>query len=69
MPPDPPDQPQIAPELVGVGEQTRRRLAGLHFRAKRRRPSGERPPLPIELRRSGVIWLIVAAAAPSSFAS
>ena len=43
--------------LDEVGHQRQVRLAGLDVVGRRRRPSGERPPLPRELKASGKFWI------------
>ncbi len=48
----------IEPGLVELGERREVRIAGLRFAGRRRRPSGEKAPLPRELRRSGWLWLV-----------
>jgi tRNA A-37 threonylcarbamoyl transferase component Bud32/membrane-associated phospholipid phosphatase len=48
--------------LGGIGQRRELRLAGIRFAGRRRRPSGEKPPLPRELKRSDKIWLGVGAA-------
>ena len=44
--------------LGDIGHRRQLRLAGIQLAGRRRRPSGEKPPLPRELRRSGWFWLI-----------
>ena len=48
------------PGLENVGHQRELRIAGVTVSGRRRRPSGEKPPLPRQLGRSGKIWLAVA---------
>ena len=46
------------PEGLGpVGERRTVRVGGIEFAGRRRRPSGEKPPLPRDLKRSGWVWL------------
>lgn len=52
----PPDWAGTA-SLGPVGERRTVRVAGIEFAGRRRRPTGEQPPLPRELKRSGWIWL------------
>lgn len=49
--------PPLRSDLSGIGEQRQLRLAGITVAGRRRRPSGEKPPLPRELHLSGKIWL------------
>ena len=49
---------RVARELDLVGHRREFRFAGVRVAGRRRRPSGEKAPLPRELRRSGRIWLI-----------
>jgi tRNA A-37 threonylcarbamoyl transferase component Bud32/membrane-associated phospholipid phosphatase len=49
--------------LQNVGHQRQLRFAGIRVAGRRRRPSGEQPPLPRELGRSGIVWLVLGAAA------
>ena len=46
--------------LGDVGQRRQVRIAGIHFMGRRRRPSGEKAPLPRELKRSGWFWLAAA---------
>ncbi|HSR15281.1 MAG TPA: tetratricopeptide repeat protein, partial [Gemmatimonadales bacterium] len=48
---------RVARQLEGVGDRLEVRVAGIRFSGRRRRPTGERPPLPIQLRASGWVWL------------
>jgi membrane-associated phospholipid phosphatase len=48
--------------LDSVGHQRELRVAGFKISGRRRRPSGEKAPLPRELGRSGRFWLVVAVA-------
>ena len=45
--------------LGDVGRQRTVQVAGVRFAGRRRRPSGDKPPLPRELGTSGRIWLAV----------
>lgn len=49
----------VAAELDIVGRRREVRFAGIRVAGRRRRPSGERAPLPHDLRVSGKIWLLV----------
>src|SRR4051812_7372465 len=49
------------PTLEEVGEE--REIAGIRLGNRRRRPSGEPPPLPYDLRTSGRFWLALSALA------
>ena len=54
------DAPSAVDEPVALGEIGHRRqlrIGGIHLSGRRRRPSGEKPPLPRHLRRSGWFWL------------
>jgi len=44
-------------DLGHIAERREYHFAGLKFTGRRRRPSGERPPLPRELQASGKFWL------------
>jgi membrane-associated phospholipid phosphatase len=44
-------------ERAGVGARRELRIGSLRVSGRRRRPSGEKPPLPRELRASGWIWI------------
>ena len=46
-------------DLGGVGERRQLRIGGVRIAGRRRRPSGEKPPLPRELKRSGFFWLAI----------
>lgn len=50
-------RPPIAPELEVLGERRELNIAGVHFSGRRRRPSGEKAPLPRELSLGGRAWL------------
>ncbi|MEE8330391.1 MAG: hypothetical protein V3R84_01315 [Acidimicrobiia bacterium] len=52
---------RVVSQLEGVGERRQIRVGGLRISGKRRRPSGEKPPLPRELKASGIIWLMLGA--------
>ena len=45
--------------LGGVGARRQVHLGGIVLSGRRRRPSGEKPPLPRELTRSGRLWLLM----------
>jgi membrane-associated phospholipid phosphatase/tRNA A-37 threonylcarbamoyl transferase component Bud32 len=47
-----------AATLGEIGHRRQVRVAGIQLSGRRRRPSGEKPPLPRELKRSGWFWLI-----------
>jgi len=49
---------RAARSLERVGERRQVRIAGIRVSGRRRRPSGERPPLPHDLLPSGRFWLI-----------
>ena len=44
--------------LGEIGHRRQFRIGGIQLSGRRRRPSGEKPPLPRHLRRSGWFWLI-----------
>jgi tRNA A-37 threonylcarbamoyl transferase component Bud32/membrane-associated phospholipid phosphatase len=48
--------------LPSVGEQRQLSIAGIKLAGRRRRPSGEKPPLPREFGRAGRFWILVAIA-------
>jgi tetratricopeptide (TPR) repeat protein/membrane-associated phospholipid phosphatase len=48
---------RVARQLDGVGDRREVKVAGIKLSGRRRRPTGERPPLPIQLRTSGWVWL------------
>ena len=48
--------------LDGLADRREVRLGGISFAGRRRRPSGEKPPLPRSLETSGWFWLIAGAA-------
>ncbi|MCH7892849.1 MAG: phosphatase PAP2 family protein, partial [Gemmatimonadetes bacterium] len=50
------------PALEDVGHRRERRIAGITLTGRRRRPSGQKPPLPRRLGTSGRVWLVVAVA-------
>jgi tRNA A-37 threonylcarbamoyl transferase component Bud32 len=52
---------QNAPRLGPIGVQRELSFAGIHLSGRRRRPSGERPPLPRDFRSGGTFWLLLAA--------
>jgi len=45
--------------LERIGQRREFRIAGIRVSGRRRRPSGERPPLPRELKTSGIVWLVL----------
>lgn len=47
--------------LGEIGHRRQVRVGGLRVSGRRRRPSGQKPPLPRELERSGWFWLIAGA--------
>ena len=50
---------ELAPgALDDIGERRELRIAGIRLYGRRRRPSGERSPLPRTLQRSGWAWLL-----------
>jgi len=51
--------PEAGSALGGLAARRQVRLGGLVLSGRRRRPSGEKPPLPRDLDRSGRIWLVV----------
>ena len=44
--------------LAGVGSRRELRIGSVRFAGRRRRPSGEKPPLPREIRAAGWFWII-----------
>ena len=55
-------RPTAVDDDQGLGEVGHRRqvsVAGVRISGRRRRPTGEKPPLQRELRRSGWFWLIL----------
>ena len=52
----------ISPALSAVAERRKIRVFGLTFPGRRRRPSGEKPPLPRPLQAAGWLWLVGAIA-------
>ena len=54
-----PSQTELShePNLEGLAYRRMVRLGGVSFSGRRRRPSGEKPPLPRALNRSGKFWL------------
>ena len=48
----------VAVDLGEIGHRRQVRLGGIEISGRRRRPSGERAPLPRDLKRSGRFWLI-----------
>ena len=57
------DEASVAPHgvttLGEIGHRRQVRVAGIQLSGRRRRPSGEKPPLPRELKRSGWFWLAI----------
>ena len=51
--------PRVEPGLGDIGERREVRVAGVRVSGRRRRPSGERAPLPRELKASGWFWLAI----------
>jgi membrane-associated phospholipid phosphatase len=49
---------RLGTELSGIGARRELRIGSLRLSGRRRRPSGEKPPLPRELRASGWFWII-----------
>ncbi len=47
-------------DLGQIGERRVVRVAGVSFTGRRRRPSGEKEPLPREFRGTGAFWLVIA---------
>ncbi|MCJ7779708.1 MAG: hypothetical protein MUQ27_02680, partial [Acidimicrobiia bacterium] len=47
-------------DLGQIGERRVVRIAGVRFTGRRRRPSGEKEPLPREFRGTGTFWLVIA---------
>ena len=50
---------RVVRQLEGVGERRQIQVGRLRISGKRRRPSGEKPPLPRELKMAGKIWLVI----------
>ncbi|MGI9649230.1 MAG: phosphatase PAP2 family protein [Acidimicrobiia bacterium] len=50
--------PRPGTELSGIGARRELRIGALRLSGRRRRPSGEKPPLPRELRASGWFWIL-----------
>jgi len=53
-----PNPVHVSPGLGEIGHRRQLRLGGIQIAGRRRRPSGEKAPLPRELQRSGRFWLI-----------
>ena len=52
--------PEKTPQDLGrIGQRRELRVAGIKVAGRRRRPSGEKDPLPRELKRSGRFWLVM----------
>ena len=45
-------------ELSGIGSRRELKIGSLRLSGRRRRPTGEKPPLPRELRASGWFWIV-----------
>ena len=60
MPTDP-DLPSS--DLTGIGQRRVVRIGHVRVAGRRRRPSGEREPLPREFRATGAFWLVIAISA------
>jgi membrane-associated phospholipid phosphatase/tRNA A-37 threonylcarbamoyl transferase component Bud32 len=52
------EMPNVGRGLSELSERRQVRIAGISVAGRRRRPSGEKAPLPRELRRAGKIWLV-----------
>ncbi len=50
---------RVSAELAEIGERREVRVAGMRVAGRRRRPSGEKEPLPRDLRASGRFWLLM----------
>ncbi len=50
--------PRVARELDLVGHRRQVRVAGMVIAGRRRRPTGEKAPLPRELETAGRLWLV-----------
>ena len=50
--------PDDVASLGEIGHRRQVRVGGLQVSGRRRRPSGQKPPLPRRLERSGWFWLI-----------
>ncbi len=48
---------RVARHLEAVGDRMEFRVGGIRMAGRRRRPTGESPPLPIDFRASGWFWL------------
>jgi len=61
------DAGKVAPQsrdggsLGEIGHRRQVRLGGVQLSGRRRRPSGQKPPLPRQLKRSGWFWLLAGA--------
>jgi tRNA A-37 threonylcarbamoyl transferase component Bud32 len=53
-----PETSDVAVDLGEIGHRRQVRLGGIEISGRRRRPSGEKAPLPRDLMRSGRFWLI-----------
>jgi tRNA A-37 threonylcarbamoyl transferase component Bud32/membrane-associated phospholipid phosphatase len=54
-----PNPVHVSPGLGEIGQRRQLRLGGIQIAGRRRRPSGEKAPLPRQLKRSGRFWLIL----------
>jgi tRNA A-37 threonylcarbamoyl transferase component Bud32/membrane-associated phospholipid phosphatase len=52
------EMPSEATDLGQIGHRRQLRLGGVQIAGRRRRPSGEKAPLPRGLKRSGRFWLL-----------
>ncbi|NNF11385.1 MAG: hypothetical protein HKN74_13985, partial [Acidimicrobiia bacterium] len=54
----PPTYPRaVGTELTGIGARREFRIGPMRIAGRRRRPSGEKPPLPREISAGGWIWI------------
>lgn len=54
----PPDLPRaVGTELIGIGARREFRIGPMRIAGRRRRPSGEKPPLPREITAAGWFWI------------
>ena len=53
-----PESPDASTGLGQIGHRRQVRIGGIQIAGRRRRPSGEKAPLPRELKRSGRFWLL-----------
>ena len=52
------EPPENLTDLGSIGRRRQLQVGGIRIAGRRRRPSGEKPPLPRELKRSGLFWLV-----------